>query len=106
MFRTGKDKANDDSKEWPIMEVKRNEDPYEDPWEKARDAKRAKVTKNVESRMRNMERAGMLSKGTTTRTMKAKKASLDRGREGGRKDQIVPPSGVPVDLPTRVRRSL
>ena len=42
MFRTGKDKANDDSKEWPIMEVKRNKDPYEDPWEKARDAKRAK----------------------------------------------------------------
>ena len=30
--------------------------------------------------------------------MKAKKTSLDRGREGGRKDQIVPPSGVPVDL--------
>jgi len=96
MHRTGKDKANNAS-EWPIMEVRRNDDPFQDPWERLRDEKRAKVDGNVESRMRNQEKAGFLDKGTTTRTMKAQKQTRKLGREGGNKDKPTP-AGVPVDL--------
>lgn len=99
--RTGYDKANNSSKEWPIMEVRRNDDPYQDPWERLRDEKRAKVDKNVENRMRNQEKAGFLAKGTTTRTMKAQKSLRKLGREGGDKDKQIP-AGVPIDLrPTK-----
>ena len=47
-YRYGYDRANkEDSKdkEWPIMEVKRGDDPFSDPWEKIRDAKRSRVEK-------------------------------------------------------------
>ena len=97
MYRTGYQKANNSNKEWPIMEVGGNDDPFEDPWERIRDAKRAKLDKNTENRMRNQERAGLLNKGTTTRTIKAQKAVRKAGREGGNEDKKIP-AGVPVDL--------
>ena len=99
MYRTGYQKANNDAKEWPIMEVGGNDDPFEDPWEKIRNEKRARVDKNVENRMRNAERAGVITKGTTTRTMKSKSKIRDAGMKGGKKDlHNFTPSGVPVDL--------
>ncbi|KAL7561210.1 hypothetical protein ACA910_004136 [Epithemia clementina (nom. ined.)] len=108
MYRHGYQKANDDTKEWPIMEVKDNEDPFQDPWEKQREAKRSKLEKNTEQRMRNQERAGVLAKGTTTRFLKSANRSRKSGKAGGNMDRDdvvsvkVPPSGVPVDLkPTK-----
>jgi regulator of ribosome biosynthesis len=99
MFRHGYEKANSSSKEWPIMEVKANEDPYNDPWEKIRDEKRARTDKNIESRMKNQERAGNLSKGTTNRSVKARQLSRKMGKKGGDIDRKnVLPTGVPVDL--------
>lgn len=77
------------------MEVKQGDDPFQDPWEKQRDAKRKRVDKNMEQRMRNEERAGHLSKGTATRILKSISGSRKSGREGGRLDT---PVGVPVDL--------
>lgn len=98
-YRHGYQKANNDAQEWPIMEVKGNDDPYADPWEKLRDAKRARVEKNMENRMRNQENAGQLPKGTATRTMKNLAASRKAGKAGGNKDRdSVLPTGVPVDL--------
>ena len=101
MYRHGYQKANDSSKEWPIMEVKRNEDPFEDPWERSRESKRAGIEKNIQNRMRNMERSGTLPKGTTTRTFKDMKKTREAGREGGKMD--VTPSGVPVDMARQQR---
>jgi regulator of ribosome biosynthesis len=107
MFRHGYQKANNDSKEWPIMEVKASEDPYEDPWERQREAKRERSNKNTESRMRNEERAGKLSKGTTTRFLKSAERTRQAGKAGGNhdRDNGLPrqlPAGVPVDLrPTK-----
>jgi regulator of ribosome biosynthesis len=99
LFRHGYQKANDSSKEWPIMEVNPNDDPFADPWEKGREAKRTKVEKNVENRMRNEERAGVLSKGTTTRMLKSKEKTRQAGRTGGNVDRDMSlPAGVPVDL--------
>ena len=99
MYRHGYQKANNDAAEWPIMEVKGNDDPYADPWEKLRDAKRARVEKNTENRMRNQEKAGKVAKGTATRVMKNLAASRKAGKAGGNKDRDgVLPSGVPVDL--------
>lgn len=99
MFRHGYRKANDDSKEWPIMEVKANEDPYQDPWERQREEKRERKNKNIENRMRNEERAKGLARGTTTRMMKGIEKVRKAGKAGGNADRdIVPPSGVPVDL--------
>jgi len=94
-YLTGYEKAN--QKEWPIMEVKRGDDPYMDPWEKERDAKRTKLDKQTENRMRNQERAGHLPKGTTTRFMKDKRAAFERGKEGHKKGNAIP-SGIPIDL--------
>lgn len=109
MFRHGYNKANDEGrKEWPIMEVKGGDDPYADPWEKAREAKRARVEKNTEQRMRNQERAGNLARGTTARLLKSREKIREAGRKGGNMDRDevtsvkVLPSGVPVDLkPTK-----
>jgi regulator of ribosome biosynthesis len=95
MYRHGMEKANSKSKEWPIMEVGANDDPYSDPWEKLRDEKRERTDKNVESRMRNQERVGNLAKGITNRVMKAKTTSREMGRVSGGN---VLPTGVPVDL--------
>mmetsp|Transcript_10112 Transcript_10112/g.14833 ORF Transcript_10112/g.14833 Transcript_10112/m.14833 type:complete len:437 (-) Transcript_10112:1119-2429(-) len=100
-FRHGYNKANDDAKEWPIMEVKKNDDPFEDPWDRARDAKRDRVDKNMENRMRNAERAGEVSKGTTNRTVKNQKKNRKEAKKGGNIDKNGIPIGVPVDLPTR-----
>jgi regulator of ribosome biosynthesis len=77
------------------MEVKAGDDPMSDPWEKQRDAKRKRVDKNIEQHMRNEERAGNLSKGTSTRVLKSITAGRKAGREGGKLDL---PIGVPVDL--------
>ena len=108
MFRHGYQKANNDANDWPIMEVKGGDDPYADPWEKQREAKRARVEKNTEQRMRNEERAGHLAKGTTTRMLKGREKTRQAGKTGGNRDRDnidsvrLPPSGVPVDLtPTK-----
>lgn len=98
MFRHGYRKANDEGKEWPIMEVKEGEDPFADPWEKQRDAKRSRSEKNAEQRMRNQERAGKLDKGTTTRVMKSRDKNRKLGKEGGNVDRDSVPVGVPVDV--------
>lgn len=99
MYRHGYEKANSKDKEWPIMEVKANDDPYADPWEKIRDAKRARTDRNIESRMKNQERAGFLAKGVTNRVMKSRELSRKNAKKAGNMDRDnVPPTGVPVDL--------
>jgi Ribosome biogenesis regulatory protein (RRS1) len=99
MYRHGYQKANNDAASWPIMEVKRNDDPYADPWEKLRDANRARVEKNTENRMLNQEQAGQLAKGTTRRLMKNLEAGRKAGKAGGNRDRDgVLPIGIPVDL--------
>jgi regulator of ribosome biosynthesis len=109
MYRHGYEKANKKDKEWPIMEVGANDDPYQDPWEKLREAKKARVDKNVASRLKNEERAGNLAKGATNRVMKGKEKAYQAGKENGRMDRHTNdtnnkksnntlPTGVPVDL--------
>jgi len=100
MYRHGYRKANDgNQKDWPIMEVKDGQDPFEDPWERQRDAKRAKVDKNLENQLRNQERGGAVPKGTANKVLKNRAKAREEGKEGGRIDRMaVPPSGVPVDL--------
>ena len=83
------------------MEVKKNDDPYADPWEKLREEKKGRVTKNTEARMRNAEREGLLDKGTSNRHAKnLKKQDKQRElmRENERKHGLVAPVGVPVDM--------
>lgn len=99
MYRHGYEKANSKSKEWPIMEVGANDDPYADPWEKVRDAKRARTEKNLENQLKNQERVGGLAKGTTNRVLKSREKSRTAGKVGGNADRDnVLPVGVPVDL--------
>mmetsp|Transcript_16556 Transcript_16556/g.27451 ORF Transcript_16556/g.27451 Transcript_16556/m.27451 type:complete len:463 (+) Transcript_16556:61-1449(+) len=101
-YRHGYNKANNDSKEWPIMEVGGNDDPFDDPWERLRDAKKARVDKNLVSRMRNEEHAGILPRGTARRAMKNIDKSRKSGKAGGTADRDnVIPVGVPVDLEGR-----
>jgi regulator of ribosome biosynthesis len=83
------------------MEVKDNEDPFADPWERLRDAKRARTDKNLESQLRNQERAGLLPKGATNKTMKSREKIRKAGKAGGNADRDSVPVGVPVDIKSR-----
>lgn len=107
-YRHGFKKAGSDgdNKQWPIMEVKDGDDPMADPWEQQREAKRTRVDKNVEARLRNAERAGALAKGTSTRVLKSAAASRKAGKQGNhnRVDSVLLPVGVPVDLKASGRR--
>jgi len=94
MYRHGYQRANKGPQEWPIMEVKRGADPFEDPWQAARDAKKARLDKNLKSRLRNEEDRGAVPRGTTRAAFKQKA----RSREEGRSENI--PAGLPVDLTT------
>jgi regulator of ribosome biosynthesis len=88
------------------MEVKKNDDPYEDPWEKARDAKKDRVNKNTMNRMKNAEMGGELDRGTARRIMKAKKKDREQGRIGGSLDMknfSNVPAGVPIDMTDKQR---
>eukprot|EP00934_Nitzschia_sp_Nitz4_P007587 Nitzschia sp. Nitz4//scaffold413_size9536//1760//3250//NITZ4_009094-RA/size9536-augustus-gene-0.18-mRNA-1//-1//CDS//3329551334//7577//frame0 len=99
MFRHGFEKANSSTKEWPIMEVGANDDPFADPWEKIRDAKRARTERNMENRMKNEERAGNIAKGMTNKVLKGREKTRKEGKLGGNADRDnVLPTGVPVDL--------
>mmetsp|Transcript_6135 Transcript_6135/g.11630 ORF Transcript_6135/g.11630 Transcript_6135/m.11630 type:complete len:474 (-) Transcript_6135:124-1545(-) len=107
-YRTGYQKASsaNDPLSWPIMEVKKNDDPYEDPWQKARDAKKDRIDKNAMNRMKNAEMVGNLDRGTTRRIMKAKKNDREQGRMGGSLDMknfSNVPAGVPIDMTDKQR---
>lgn len=94
-------KANAGPESWPIIEVKKNDDPNRDPWEKLREEKKARVGKNTVGRMRNAERAGTLEKGSANRLAKDN-ARLEKQRammrEKDRKRGLVAPAGVPMDM--------
>jgi regulator of ribosome biosynthesis len=98
MYRHGYEKANKKENEWPIMEVGANDNPFDDPWEKQRSEKRARVDQNIERRMKNEERAGNMPKGATNRTVKARQKAYEVGKEAGRKDSRSLPVGLPLDL--------
>ncbi len=107
-YRTGYQKASseNDPMSWPIMEVKKNDDPFEDPWERARDAKKDRVNKNTQNKMRNAEKAGEVDRGTTRRIMKAKAKERADGRAGGKLDMknfSNVPSGIPMDMADKQR---
>ena len=97
-----------DKEEWPIREVKG--DPYADPWEQQREAKRARTDQNRLARMRNQERAGNLAKGTTNRVMSSKLAASSS--KVGKHSTISSdvdlgiPVGVPVDLKSLGRKKV
>lgn len=94
-------KANAGPESWPIIEVKKNDDPMQDPWEKLREEKKSRVNKNVEARMRNAEHAGALEKGSANkfsknneRLSKQRVIAKDKDRQRG----LIAPVGVPVDM--------
>ncbi|CAB9502805.1 biogenesis regulatory protein homolog [Seminavis robusta] len=95
-FRHGYDKANAKDNNWPIMEVGGTDDPYEDPWQKQRDAKFARTEDNRQNQMKNQERAGVLPKGAARKVLKSRTESRKAGREGGGNAGL--PVGVPVDM--------
>lgn len=94
-------KANAGPESWPIIEVKKNDDPNQDPWERLREEKKARTGKNTVSRMKNAERAGMLEHGSasrlikdTARLVKQRAASKEKLQKQG----LVAPAGLPMDM--------
>lgn len=81
-YRTGYQKASsaNDPESWPIMEVKKNDNPFDDPWQRARDEKKERIEKNAYNRMKNAEIGGQLERGTARRVTKAKKDAREKGR--------------------------
>lgn len=105
MYRHGYQKANAKDKEWPIMEVKRNDDPYDDPWEKARESKKTRVDKDMDNRLRNQERAGLIPKGTASKILKNRQTSRESGKHTIKQEKsVLLPSGVPVDIKGDTKR--
>ena len=92
--------------------MKKNDDPNADPWEKIRDERKERVGKNVESRMRNAERAGVLERGSANRLVKGNKrlekqrdVSRERdGKGGGGGGGSTVPAGVPLDFKSDAKR--
>jgi regulator of ribosome biosynthesis len=82
------------------MEVKEGEDPFEDPWHRQRQAKRAKVERNLENQLRNQERTGALPRGSTNQILKGRAKAREAGAAPGTggNDRPQPPPGIPVDL--------
>ena len=105
---TGFDRSTDssDPQSWPILEVKRNDDPHQDPWEKLKEEKQKKLDKNTVNRVKNAERAGLLERGAG-RQMAKRFESMEKqrklSREQERKSGIVAPVGVPVDMHQKQR---
>ena len=97
-------RANAGPESWPIIEVKKNDDPNRDPWEKLREEKKARVGKNTVGRMRNAERAGSLERGSANRLVKDNarlEKQRDMMREKDRKRGLAAPAGVPTDMMAR-----
>ena len=97
-------KANAGPESWPIIEVKKNDDPMANPWEKLRDEKKSRVSKNVEARVRNAERSGVLDRGSANKLVKNNKRlekQRDIAREKDMKRGLEAPVGVPTDLKSR-----
>jgi len=94
-------KANAGPESWPIIEVKKNDDPMADPWEKLREEKKGRVNKNVENRMRNAEREGTLDKGSANRLVKHNsrlEKQRDIAKDKDRARGLVAPVGIPMDF--------
>lgn len=87
--RYGFKRAYDDTS-IPIMEVKGNDDPYADPWEKKRAEKQERVAKNSLQRERNDERndrrvSGMKSGIPVDLPGSKNKAPMQKGKDGVQK---------------------
>jgi regulator of ribosome biosynthesis len=94
-------KANAGPESWPIIEVKKNDDPNQDPWERLREEKKARTGKNTVSRMKNAERAGMLEHGSANRLMKDTARLVKQraaSKEKLQKQGLVAPAGLPLDM--------
>ena len=93
--RYGMDSKSDKDTAWPIMEASKD-DPYADPWELARDVKKAKVEKNQVQQTKNLEKAGVLPKGAGRKLEKEQKAKREQTKKQQEQSRI--PAGVPVDV--------
>lgn len=100
-------RANAGPESWPILEVKKNDDPMADPWEKLREEKKTRVNKNVENRMRNSEKAGVLERGSANKVVK-NNARLEKQREIAREKEmkrgLIAPVGIPSDMKRDAQR--
>lgn len=87
--------------------MKKNDDPMADPWEKLRDEKKSRVNKNVEARMRNAEKAGVLERGAANKLVKNNmrmEKQRDIAREKDDRRGLIAPVGVPVDVKGQAKR--
>jgi len=94
--RYGRDSRHNKDTAWPIMEADK-EDVYADPWAAERDKKKARLEKNQIQQTKNLERAGVLEKGSGTRLGKdfAKKRDQTKTQQQLKASY---PAGVPVDM--------
>ena len=76
--RWGYGRANDDTKDWAIP-VGANDDPYEDPFEKRKTAKKERVMKNQLKQMSNLDRSMGIK---TSHGLKANLVGRDKKRRG------------------------
>ncbi|KAL7530766.1 hypothetical protein ACHAXR_003661 [Thalassiosira sp. AJA248-18] len=100
-------KANAGPESWPIIEVKKNDDPLADPWEAIRNEKKSRINKNVEARMRNAERDGTLERGSANKFGKNAtrlEKQRDIAKEKERKRGLIAPVGVPLDVKSDAQR--
>jgi len=88
--RYGMGSAKNSEGEWPIMEAV-NGDDFADPWQVKKEERKQKVEKNQVQKTKNMERAGLIPKGSGRKMEK-------QFEENRKKNNEKLPAGMPVDM--------
>lgn len=88
--RYGYKRAKAGEEESYVMEVKKGQDPYADPWEAAREEKKKRIEKNKNARDKNLQRAGR-----TEHVRNGKKERKAAALSGASVDST---PGIPIDM--------
>jgi regulator of ribosome biosynthesis len=96
MPRYGYKRTNTGIDNEPVLEIKKGDDPFADPWEKSREDKKVRVAKNTKQMLKNRERADII------RGKKDKQADRPSSMgDGGMTLTSRKMAGVPINLDSK-----
>jgi regulator of ribosome biosynthesis len=92
--RYGYKRGNTGIENIPVLEIKKGDDPYADPWEKAAQDKKLRVAKNTKQQIKNVERADVIR--GKKENNKNRNSSMGEGGAGANGQSLI--SGIPINL--------
>jgi len=91
--RYGYKRGNTGIEHEPVLEIKKGQDPYADPWEAAATDKKVRVAKNTKQQLKNAERADII-RGKKTKQEERSSSMGDGGMHKASRSM----AGVPIGL--------